>query len=64
MKPEPLAKLNKEAAKYPTTFEYVISDLKAHNNILDLKYNTILHLYSYEIVKNLNFTTISNLFND
>ena len=64
MKAEPLAKLNSEKEKYATTFEDVEHDLKNNKFIMDLRFGTIAELKIHELVDEITYTSIRELFND
>ena len=64
MKPEIMAKFNEESKKYPTTFMYLESDLKNTNNTLDLKYSTVVTLYTHDIIESANLHILLNIFNN
>lgn len=64
MKPEPLAKLNEKLAQYPSSYSYIVNDLKANEFVMDLKFNTVWHLNNDCIAKSLTLTNITELFND
>jgi hypothetical protein len=64
MKAEPLAKLNEKSAQYPNTYSHIITDLKANEFVMDLKFNTVWNLNNDCIAKSLTLTSMSELFND
>jgi uncharacterized protein YecA (UPF0149 family) len=64
MKAEPLAKLNEQKEKYATTFEDVERDLKNNKFIADLRFGTIAELKIHELVDEITYTSIRELFND
>jgi len=64
MKAEPLAKLNETKEKYATTFEDVEHDLKNNKFIIDLRFRTIAELKIHELVNEITYTSIRELFND
>ena len=64
MKAEPLAKFNSEKEKYASTFEDVEHDLKNNKFIMDLRFGTIAELKIHELVDEITYTSIRELFND
>ena len=64
MKPEPLAKLNEALEEYPETLKVIKEDLETHYFVTDLRYGNILYLSFFDIIDNLNISTVKTLFND
>ena len=64
IKPEIMAKINEERIKYPYTFEQIEFDLKNTNYTLDLKYITVVTLYTHDIIENTNLHILLNIFDN
>jgi uncharacterized protein YecA (UPF0149 family) len=64
MKAEPLAKFNEAKEKYALTFEDVEHDLKNNKFIMDLRFGTIAELKIHELVNEITYISIRELFND
>lgn len=62
--PEAKQKIENLEEFFPSIYQMVTQDLKENQTYLNLKYHTIINLYTYNVVKGQDILEINKLFND